>query len=95
MVQAIPKILQAANTRAESIQLAAEHPTKSGISLILIAAASSFTVATTPPNQGILDKKSKCEEMMRMAEGTLGDDQNAISSHLQLNQVPSTTKGET
>ena len=37
---------------------------------------------TTPPNQGIPDKKSKCEEMMRMAQGTLRDDKNAISSHL-------------
>ena len=36
---------------------------------------------TTPPNQGIPDKKPKCEEMMRMAQGTLRDDKNAISSH--------------
>ena len=39
-------------------------------------------IYTTPPNQGIPDKKSKCEEMMRMAQGTLRDDKNAISSHL-------------
>ena len=37
---------------------------------------------TTPPNQKIPDKKSTCEEMMRMAQGTLWDDKNAISSHL-------------
>ena len=40
------------------------------------------TPDTTPPNQGLLDKKSKCEEMMRMAQGTLRDAKNAISSHL-------------
>ena len=29
---------------------------------------------TTPPNQGIPDKKSKCEEMMWMAQGTSMED---------------------
>ena len=37
---------------------------------------------TTPTNQRIPDKKSQCEEMMRMAQGTLRNDKNAISSHL-------------
>ena len=34
-----------------------------------------------PPKEGIPDKKSKCEGMMRMAEGTLRDENYAISSH--------------
>ena len=62
---------------------AATHPAGAGFpAAILTLIAGWGGSLTTPPNQGIPDTKSKCEEMMRMAQGTLQDDKNAISSRL-------------
>ena len=60
------------------------HPSTPGAEVGegVIQVGCTVPVTTTPPNQGIPDKKSKCEEMMRMAQGTLQDGKNAISSHL-------------